>query len=131
MPKPLCRTLDNPDGVCRHAAADQQIHISNESSVMPFSDKESIPEWAWSAIQTAVAKGIVYGYQDRTFRPQQMVSRTEMAAMVSKAMKWEAGSMESTSFSDAAHIPVWAKGYIEQPVRTGFWKDERAINLFW
>ncbi|NHN35530.1 S-layer homology domain-containing protein [Paenibacillus sp. S3N08] len=67
----------------------QQIEISNESSAMPFSDKESVPEWARLAIQTAVAKGVLDGYEDGTLRPQQTVSRAEMAAMVSKAMKWE------------------------------------------
>ncbi|SFE81662.1 Alpha-tubulin suppressor [Paenibacillus algorifonticola] len=89
-----------------------QIPISNESIAMSFSDKDSIPAWAQQAIQTAVAEGILEGYSDGTLRPQQTVNRAEMAAMVSRAMKWEIDSQEGASFTDAANIPAWAKAHV-------------------
>ncbi|MFX3631833.1 MAG: S-layer homology domain-containing protein [Candidatus Pristimantibacillus sp.] len=97
-----------------------QITISDESSMIDFSDKGSIPEWARSAVQTAVAEGILEGYHDGTIRSQQTLSRSELAVMVSRAMKWEAGSTESTYFSDDVRIPVWAKPYIAATYEHGF-----------
>lgn len=90
-----------------------QIPIGTESSEVSFSDAESIPAWARLAIQTAVAEGVLQGYPDGTLRPKQTVSRAEMATMVSKVMEWKAGSTDSPYFSDDAHIPTWAKAYIE------------------
>ncbi|MNI22402.1 Endo-1,4-beta-xylanase A precursor [compost metagenome] len=90
-----------------------QIPIRQESAVLPFSDKESIPEWARPAIHTAVAKGILEGYLEGTVRPQQTINRIEMAAMLSKAMKLETGSSQPLSFSDHASIPAWGQPYVK------------------
>src|SRR5690606_5411594 len=68
---------------------------------------------------TAVAKGILSGYADGTLRPVQTVNRSEMAVMVVKAMKWQAGSIGSAHFSDDASIPSWAKGYVEAARQRG------------
>ncbi|SDD83461.1 immunoglobulin-like domain-containing protein, partial [Paenibacillus sp. cl123] len=97
----------------------QRIPISNEAVPMPFLDKESIPEWARQAIRTAVAKGVLDGFLDGTLRPQQTVSRAEMAAMLAKSMKWETAGLKDTSFADNASIPAWAKGYVEATRKHG------------
>jgi hypothetical protein len=89
-----------------------QITRSEEASRIAFSDEGSIPEWARSAIQTAVAEGIFVGYHDGSIRPQHTLNRSELAAMISRAMKWEADSAKSTHFSDDVHMPAWAKPYI-------------------
>ncbi|WP_341280189.1 S-layer homology domain-containing protein [Paenibacillus sp. FSL H8-0537] len=89
-----------------------QIPVGNETITMPFSDKDSIPVWAQQAVQTAVAEGILEGYSDGTLRPQQTVSRAEMAAMVSRAMKWEIDTQEGASFTDDASIPAWVKAHV-------------------
>ncbi|TVX99124.1 S-layer homology domain-containing protein [Cohnella terricola] len=106
-----------------------QIPINNEASEISFSDRGSIPEWARPAIRTAVAEGILTGYLDGTLRPMQTVNRTEMAAMVSRAMNWKAGSAESPFFSDDAVIPAWAKTYVEAARERGILVG-RAGNEF-
>jgi len=40
-------------------------------------------------IKAALAEGFVTGYPDGTFRPDQTITRAEMAVMLSKAMKME------------------------------------------
>lgn len=90
-----------------------QIPIVQQSAANPFSDKESIPEWARLAIHTGAAKGILDGYPDGTFRPQQKIDRTEMAAMLAKALKWETNSEPDLPFSDGASIPAWAQSYVK------------------
>jgi len=106
-----------------------QIDVRNETVAMPFSDKTDIPVWARSAIQTAVAEGMLEGYSDGMLRPLQTVDRSEMAAMVSKTMKWEASSTDRSYFSDYASIPAWAKGYVEAAREHGLITG-RAGNQF-
>ena len=89
-----------------------QITLSDDSRTIDFSDVGSILGVDRLAIQTAVAEGILKGYPDGTIRPQQTVSRLEMAVMVSRAMKWKTNSTESTYFSDDVRIQPWAKPYI-------------------
>jgi hypothetical protein len=105
------------------------IPIRAETSAVPFNDKGSIPEWARQAIQTAVAEGILAGYPDGTLRPMQTVNRSEMAAMISKAMKWKTGSIANPSFSDDSSIPAWAKPYVEAAREHGILAG-RAGNQF-
>ncbi|MCR8632198.1 immunoglobulin-like domain-containing protein [Paenibacillus radicis (ex Xue et al. 2023)] len=106
-----------------------QVDIRNESGAMTFSDKDSIPEWARWAIQTAVVEGVLNGYSDGTLKPMQTLNRTEMAAMVAKAMKWEAVPKESPFFSDDVSIPAWAKGYVEATRKQGL-LEGRQDNQF-
>ncbi|WP_138753957.1 S-layer homology domain-containing protein [Paenibacillus sinopodophylli] len=106
-----------------------QIPISSEAIAMPFSDKDSIPEWAQLEMQTAVAAGIIEGYSDGTLQPQKTVNRSEMAAMVSRAMKWEAENAKSASFADDASIPAWARDYVANAYENGLIKG-RENNHF-
>lgn len=95
------------------------IPILDESSELDFSDKGSIPEWAQMAIRTAVADGILKGHSDGSLEPIQSVSRSEMATMMGRAMKWEIEQGQLTTFDDDAEIPNWAKGYIHTAALRG------------
>ncbi|MFC4601735.1 immunoglobulin-like domain-containing protein [Cohnella hongkongensis] len=90
-----------------------RIETDEEAGAVPFNDRDRIPRWADQAIRTAVAKGILEGYPDGTLRPLQTVNRSEMAAMVVKAVKWKAGNKGDVRFSDETSIPAWAEDYVE------------------
>ncbi len=91
-----------------------QIPIIQQSEAYPYSDKDSIPEWARSTVHTGAVKGILHGYPDGTFRPLQGINRAEMAVMLAKALKWETNSEQSDlPFSDGASIPTWAQSYVK------------------
>lgn len=49
---------------------------------LKFADAGTIPGWAKASVGVAVAKGIVAGYPDNTFRAEKPVTRAEAAAMV-------------------------------------------------
>ena len=68
--------------------------------------------WAKEAIEKTQKAGIVSGYDDGTFRPNNKVSRAEIAAMVSRALQLDPIVNESTGFTDEGQIPNWAKGYV-------------------
>lgn len=54
----------------------------------PFSD---VPKdhWAYDAVETLAADGIIEGYGDRTYRGDRTITRFEMAQMVARAMAKE------------------------------------------
>ncbi|MBW7475566.1 cadherin-like beta sandwich domain-containing protein [Paenibacillus oenotherae] len=106
-----------------------EIPISEEPGTLPFSDKESIPEWALSAISTGVNKGMLDGYPDGTFRSQQTITRSEMAAMIAKVMKWKADSEQYSTYADGTSIPGWARSYVEAVHANGLLQG-RGDNLF-
>ena len=83
-------------------------------SSIAFSDIET-NHWARSAIRAAVHVGMVSGYSDGTFRPDQPVSRAEVSAMVAKAMGLKETTTVTGPFSDmkADH---WASGWVSQLV---------------
>jgi hypothetical protein len=106
-----------------------QTPVSQEPSVLPFSDKESIPAWAQSAISTGVSKGMFSGYPDGTFRPQQTINRSEMAVMIAKFMGWHASSERYLAYADAASVPSWASASVEAVLVKGLMQG-RGGNLF-
>ncbi|MNI27387.1 Endo-1,4-beta-xylanase A precursor [compost metagenome] len=89
-----------------------QISTDKESALSLFTDSSSMPEWGRSAIDTAAALGMIEGYADGTFRPQESITRLEMVAMISRAMKLEKSTTQQ-AISDYNQIPDWAKSYVE------------------
>lgn len=59
------------------------------------------------AIQVAAEAGLVNGYQDGTFRPDQAVTRAEFAVLVSRAFNIS-DSATAAGYSDDSSIPAWA-----------------------
>lgn len=80
---------------------------------LAFTDAERIGDWAADAIAQAVQLGIVNGYTDGSFRPNEEITRVEMAALLARALGLPLTDVESTSFADDALIPQWGKGAVE------------------
>ncbi len=59
-------------------------------------------------------KGIVSGYGDGTFRPEQWLSRAEFISILARAKNWdiEASTTEPQYFKDNDQIPWWAVGAV-------------------
>lgn len=51
-----------------------------------YSDSNLIPEWAADGIRIAKKYGIILGYPDGAYKPDQQVTRAEMAAIISRLM---------------------------------------------
>jgi len=77
--------------------------------------------WAYNAIQRAASSGIISGYQER-FRPDNAISRAEMATVLAKLLKISGN--QALLFSDAKDIPLWSQSYISalaaQGLLTGY-----------
>lgn len=76
----------------------------------PFADQASIRDWAGASIAQARLLGWARGDTSGSFRPNDSVTRAEMAAMLYRALTLK-GSDEAVlnRFADADSIPAWAR----------------------
>lgn len=79
--------------------------------------------WAKDVIATAAAAGIVTGYDENTFGPNDLITREQMALMIIRATKITENNT-ALSFSDANQIADWAlasvKAAVEKEIITGY-----------
>lgn len=71
-----------------------------------FADTER--HWAREAISTAYADGWIRGYDDRTFAPDEPITREQMAAMAANALHLEQPT-SAPIFADGDRISSWAR----------------------
>ena len=70
--------------------------------------------WYADMVATAATNGIIGGYPDDTFKPNQEVSRLEMAVMLGNALKdvklnSNAAYLLGNSFNDSVNIADWGR----------------------
>ena len=80
--------------------------------------KDTANHWAKDYISTAAESGIVNGYQDGSFRPDDLINREEMAVMIVQAAKLNVKG-EEISFADRSNISKWANNAIATAVKNG------------
>ncbi len=70
--------------------------------------------WAKDYIETARQQGIIEGYGDSTFKPEQFINRAEMATTITNALKLDKNISSAVlmEFKDAQEIPAWALEYV-------------------
>ena len=56
-----------------------------------FKDADSIPDWAWGYVNAAQAEGIITGFPDGTFRPNEPVSYVQAIAMLIRSVAGHKG----------------------------------------
>ncbi|MEC0368930.1 S-layer homology domain-containing protein [Paenibacillus chibensis] len=81
-----------------------------EAGTLSFTDDATIDAWARTAVAQAVQAGIVTGYQDGAFHPNDPITRAEMAVMLAKASGMATEGHAATRFADDKDIAAWAKG---------------------
>lgn len=77
--------------------------------------------WAEDYIAAAVVNGIVSGYDDDTFGPDDLITREQMAVLIVKAAKLAPATGES-QFADSGGISGWAKEAIATATQNGLMK---------
>ncbi|NPV89256.1 MAG: hypothetical protein HPY50_00590 [Firmicutes bacterium] len=81
-----------------------------------FSD--AADSWAKDYIATAYAYGIISGYDDSTFGPDDPITREQMAVMVAKAARLQEKA-EISAFTDYEQISSWAVDSVAEVVKEG------------
>ena len=97
-----------------------------------FTDvKRTSTEWYALYVGWAKGEGLIDGYEDGSFRPDNPVTRQELAKLIVSFIRYlrADASSEGTvgAFTDAASFPEWSRGYIEELRSTGLMKgDEKG-----
>ncbi|MDF2836573.1 MAG: hypothetical protein K0Q63_2213, partial [Paenibacillus sp.] len=89
-------------------------HLPSEES--SFTDTGH--HWGREAIGDAAKRGIVTGYPDGSFRPDETMTRMQFAIMLARALKLDAAAA-NMDFADRSDIPSWAEGDIAAAVQAG------------
>lgn len=105
--------------------------VSAQTDREIFADVES-DYWAAPFINTLAAEGIVAGYPDGTFRPQQAIDRDEFAALVRQAFDQESvRTIPSGSVFEDVPERYWAETAIEEAFEAGFLSAFEDSDLFY
>jgi hypothetical protein len=93
-------------------------------SAVTFADNSDIPVWAKSAVAAAVKAGYIHGYEEKgtmLFKPEQTITRAEMAVLIAKALQTEVTPANSKAirFKDETDIPGWAKSSVAAAASAG------------
>ncbi|OPH47399.1 hypothetical protein BC351_40045 [Paenibacillus ferrarius] len=93
------------------------LKLQGEGAELTFTDSAQIGAWAKKAVAQAVQAGIINGYEDGSFRPDAVITRAEIAAMITAALGKSSQANAATGFADDKDIPTWAKAsvaYVKQ-----------------
>ncbi|MDQ0062197.1 S-layer homology domain-containing protein [Paenibacillus harenae] len=91
----------------------------------------SAEEWYAEAVAAAVEVGIVHGFEDGTFRPNEQVTRQQMAVTLANAAAKLLGGFDSAAaegagsldgLEDRGDIAAWALASVEQVLNAGLIK---------
>ena len=55
---------------------------------LDFNDKSSVPTWAEEGVKKVVSSGIITGYDDNTLRPDNNITRAEVAVVFSRLFNY-------------------------------------------
>lgn len=109
--------------------SDTDVTSSEEGNYSKsFSD---LPQnhWAYSAVMDMAEKGIIKGYSDGTFKPNNVVSRAEFATMMVGALNLEVVQPETPTFKDVQKNN-WAYKYVES-VKNFITGEQKADGLYY
>jgi len=107
-----------------------------EEAAITFKDVQS-GNWFYSEVAKAVKTGIVKGYDDGKFRPDQKITREEMAVMIERILgvngKGQALNSDDAKllekFNDKTEISSWAKDSVTKILKVEMFKGRSKSVL--
>lgn len=78
---------------------------------------DTIDHWAKEYISVAAGNGIILGYGENLFGPDDLITREQMAVMIVKSMKIDLSSND-TLFVDSTKVSEWAQEYVSTAVNS-------------
>ncbi len=76
------------------------LSITPPANAQTYSDIQA--HWAKNCIQNLTQRGIISGYTDGSFRPNNLISRAEYAAMMNQAFPNISAEREEINFRDVS-----------------------------
>ncbi len=84
----------------------ETLELDKVDSTVKFADAKD--HWAKAYIQTAYEAGLITGYDENTFAPNEKITRAQMATMLGRAIESDKKA-DLSEFNDSTFIPAWAK----------------------
>lgn len=100
------------------ALVNRAFGIRNTGADVQFKDVQA-GQWFYGEVAAAKSAGYIGGYNDGTFRPNQTISRQEVASILVRLLKLDVNAAAVGKFADAAQIQAWAKGSVGAVVQNG------------
>lgn len=103
------------------------LGLRPENGETPFTDVKT-EDWYNGAIRTAHAYGLINGFEDGTFHPNETITREQAMVILAKAMmitglkdSLNAEPLDATlqSFNDAAAVSAWARSSAVDSAKSG------------
>ncbi|RAW15973.1 hypothetical protein DC345_10770 [Paenibacillus taichungensis] len=98
-------------------------------ATLSFTDRSNIGSWAQSAVASALQAGFIQGDSKGAFRPNEAVTRAEMAVIISRALQLKVESSAHSTFADDEQIPLWAKAAVAGLQKSGL-LNGKGLNTF-
>ncbi|ADQ08082.1 S-layer domain protein [Caldicellulosiruptor hydrothermalis 108] len=102
----------------------------NSKDKIKFKDIDE-KDWYTNSINTAVNLGLVNGFNDGTFRPNDYITREQMVAMIIRTLsvlnnKFKLINTQENlaRFADSYYISPWAKQYVSTAIQLGLIKGK-------
>ena len=80
-------------------------------------------DWYADAVNWAASEGIVVGFEDDTFRPNDLITREQLAAIFCNYAEWKGMDISSradlSNYNDAASVSSWAAETVQWAVAEG------------
>ena len=86
-----------------------------------FADADKVPAWAGGYVVAAVQAKLITGYDDKTFRAGDPITRAQAAVILSRALQHQGTALDTTAtaFLDGGTIPAWALTAVNATVNAG------------
>ena len=78
-----------------------------------FADSAFISLWAVDSVNMMVKEGIFEGYDDNEYKPQRIITREELVAVIMRMFNSDL-ARETLVYVDHEHVGDWAREYLEK-----------------
>ncbi|GGG71685.1 immunoglobulin-like domain-containing protein [Paenibacillus radicis (ex Gao et al. 2016)] len=92
-------------------------------------------QWYEKSVSSAAVAGLVTGYEDGSFRPNDFVTREELAVILARAIAYDSVSASNTLengsalLNDSSEVSKWAAEAVQQMLAYGIVKGDHAGNF--
>ncbi|MDQ0287844.1 hypothetical protein J2Z49_002977 [Desulfofundulus luciae] len=84
--------------------------------------KDMQGHWAAETVSKLAGMGVIGGYEDGTFRPNNKITRAEIASILARALKLQPVDETALNYADKNAIPAWARGAVAAAAEEGILK---------
>lgn len=91
----------------------------NKNVSVNFNDVNT-SDWFYNDISKAISNNIIAGFEDNTFRPNEMITRAQSALIISNALQLSDNITNSILLVDDNDIPVWSKNAVYVMLNAGY-----------